>query len=253
MIVPAKEWPANTVGPDIRARTRRTASAASSRVVNGFWTATTFSPFAWSWPMTSDQQEPSANRPCTSTTLRAGVLASGGASAAAGSAAAAAAATEAAITVRRVIVEASFISLDPCGWVRVVSRRRRHRRRWRSRARRRRRRGPRPRRRRRPRGLSARMRKCVPPRQDCAPLRICGHCATALRQRRTPVRSCRMPDRAAQTPMTPRAWCGSRPAVTATARVTTALTAALSICVGLARGPPLRAASTTLARQSQSG
>jgi hypothetical protein len=40
-------------------------------VVKGFCTAVTFSPAACKRGITSDQQEPSANSPCTSTTLRA--------------------------------------------------------------------------------------------------------------------------------------------------------------------------------------
>jgi hypothetical protein len=69
--MPEKEWPTSTVGPSCRASTRSTAATASGRVVSGFCTAVALSPAACSRPITSVQQEPSANRPCASTTLRA--------------------------------------------------------------------------------------------------------------------------------------------------------------------------------------
>ncbi len=69
--MPAKEWPASTVGPSWRANTRFVSAAASSSVVSGFWTETTLSPAACNRGITSDHEDPSANSPCTSTTLRA--------------------------------------------------------------------------------------------------------------------------------------------------------------------------------------
>src|ERR1700722_4628092 len=70
-IMPEKEWPTRTVGPSCRASTRTAAATASANVVNGFCTEVAFSPAACNRAITSVQQEPSANRPCTSTTLRA--------------------------------------------------------------------------------------------------------------------------------------------------------------------------------------
>src|ERR1700758_2787841 len=70
-IMPEKEWPTSTVGPSCRASTRSAEAPASGSVVNGFWTAVALSPAACNRAITSDQHDPSANRPCTSTTLRA--------------------------------------------------------------------------------------------------------------------------------------------------------------------------------------
>jgi hypothetical protein len=75
MIVPAKEWPTRTVGPFWRARTRRVAAAASASDVSGFCTAVTFKPAFCKCVITSSQQDPSAYRPWTNTTLRAFVAA----------------------------------------------------------------------------------------------------------------------------------------------------------------------------------
>src|SRR6201987_3797632 len=69
--MPEKEWPASTVGPSCRASTRSAEATACGSVVNGFCTDVTFSPDACKRGITSDQLEPSANSPCTSTTLRA--------------------------------------------------------------------------------------------------------------------------------------------------------------------------------------
>src|SRR4029077_13982133 len=67
--MPEKEWPTRTVGPFCRASTRSAEATASGSVVKGFCTDVTFSPAACKRGITSDQEEPSANRPCTSTTL----------------------------------------------------------------------------------------------------------------------------------------------------------------------------------------
>src|SRR5258705_11025193 len=69
--MPEKEWPTRTVGPSCRASTRSAEATASGSVVKGFCTDGTFSPDACKCGITSDQLEPSANSPCTSTTLRA--------------------------------------------------------------------------------------------------------------------------------------------------------------------------------------
>src|SRR5580704_7793997 len=69
--MPEKECPTRTVGPSWRASTRWAEATASGSVVNGFWTAVALSPAACNRAITSDQHDPSANRPCTSTTLRA--------------------------------------------------------------------------------------------------------------------------------------------------------------------------------------
>src|SRR4029077_17895824 len=45
------------------------ASDASCRDVRGFCTLVQLTPFCWSLAMTFDQQEPSANSPCTKTTF----------------------------------------------------------------------------------------------------------------------------------------------------------------------------------------
>src|SRR5580704_14650486 len=70
-IIPEKEWPTSTVGPSCRASTFSAEATASGSVVSGFCTEVTFSPAACNRGTTSDQEEPSANSPCTSTTLRA--------------------------------------------------------------------------------------------------------------------------------------------------------------------------------------
>src|SRR5260370_6238122 len=69
--MPEKEGPASTVGPSCRASTRSAEATASGSVVSGFCTAVALSPAACNRAITSDQHEPSANSPCTSTTLRA--------------------------------------------------------------------------------------------------------------------------------------------------------------------------------------
>src|SRR5882762_3159538 len=69
--MPEKECPTSTVGPSCRASTRWAEATASGSVVSGFCTAVALSPAACNRAITSDQHEPSANSPCTSTTLRA--------------------------------------------------------------------------------------------------------------------------------------------------------------------------------------
>src|SRR6201993_5298009 len=69
--MPEKKCPTSTVGPSWRASTRSAEATASGSVVNGFWTDVALSPAACNRAITSDQHDPSANRPCTSTTLRA--------------------------------------------------------------------------------------------------------------------------------------------------------------------------------------
>src|SRR5205085_8505611 len=70
-IIPEKEWPTSTVGPDCAAIARRAASDASCSEVRGFCTLVQLMPLCWRRAMTLDQQEPSANSPCTKTTLAA--------------------------------------------------------------------------------------------------------------------------------------------------------------------------------------
>src|SRR5580658_1711398 len=70
-IIPEKECPTRTVGPSCRASTRSAAATASGSVVRGFCTDVTLSPAACNRGITSDQDDPSANSPCTRTTLRA--------------------------------------------------------------------------------------------------------------------------------------------------------------------------------------
>src|SRR5205814_10591281 len=67
--MPEKEWPTSTVGPGCAAIARRAASDASCSEVRGFCTLVQLTPFCWRRAMTFDQQEPSANRPCTKTTF----------------------------------------------------------------------------------------------------------------------------------------------------------------------------------------
>src|SRR3954468_4258682 len=67
--MPEKEWPTSTVGPDCAAIARRAASDASFSEVRGFCTLVQLMPFCWRRAMTLDQQEPSANSPCTKTTF----------------------------------------------------------------------------------------------------------------------------------------------------------------------------------------
>src|SRR6266404_5478634 len=69
--MPEKEWPTRTVGPSCRASTRSADATASGSVVSGFCTEVTLRPAFCNRAITSDQQEPSANSPCTKTTLRA--------------------------------------------------------------------------------------------------------------------------------------------------------------------------------------
>src|SRR6202030_3642444 len=67
--MPEKEWPTRTVGPSCRASTRSADATASGSVVSGFCTEVTLTPAACNRGITSDQLDPSANSPCTSTTL----------------------------------------------------------------------------------------------------------------------------------------------------------------------------------------
>src|SRR5258707_10339463 len=69
--MPEKECPTRTVGPSCRASTRWAEATASGSVVRGFCTAVALSPAACNRASTSDQDDPSANSPCTRTTLRA--------------------------------------------------------------------------------------------------------------------------------------------------------------------------------------
>src|SRR5436190_17171441 len=69
--MPEKEWPTRTVGPSWRASTRSAEATASGSVVNGFCTEVALRPAACNRAITSVQHDPSANSPCTSTTLRA--------------------------------------------------------------------------------------------------------------------------------------------------------------------------------------
>src|SRR5271170_648509 len=70
-IMPENECPASTVGPSCRARTCCAEATASGSVVKGFCTEVTLRPTACKRGITSDQDDPSANSPCTRTTLRA--------------------------------------------------------------------------------------------------------------------------------------------------------------------------------------
>src|ERR1700726_3996776 len=70
-IIPENEWPTKTVGPSCRASTRSAEATASGSVVRGFCTDVALSPAACNRAITSDQHDPSANNPCTRTTLRA--------------------------------------------------------------------------------------------------------------------------------------------------------------------------------------
>ena len=70
-IIPEREWPTRTVGPSGRASTRSAEATVSGSVVGGFRTAVTLRPAACKLAITSDRHEPSANSPCTRTTLRA--------------------------------------------------------------------------------------------------------------------------------------------------------------------------------------
>src|SRR3984893_6163483 len=69
--MPEKECPTRTVGPSCRASTRSADATASGSVVSGFCTEVTLRPAVCNRAITSDQQEPAANSPCTRTTLRA--------------------------------------------------------------------------------------------------------------------------------------------------------------------------------------
>src|SRR5215813_12024661 len=69
--MPEKECPARTAGPFCRSSTRLADATASGNVVRGFCTEVTLRPADCKRGITSDQLEPSANSPCTSTTLRA--------------------------------------------------------------------------------------------------------------------------------------------------------------------------------------
>src|SRR6202044_1067867 len=69
--MPEKECPTITVGPSWRASTRSAEATASGSVVRGFCTEVALSPAFCNRAITSDQDDPSANSPCTSTMLRA--------------------------------------------------------------------------------------------------------------------------------------------------------------------------------------
>src|SRR6202163_4784218 len=69
--MPEKECPTKTVGPSCRASTRWAEATAAGNVVRGFCTAVALSPAACNRAITPDQDDPSANSPCTRTTLRA--------------------------------------------------------------------------------------------------------------------------------------------------------------------------------------
>src|SRR5580658_1279652 len=77
--MPEKECPTRTVGPSCRASTRWAEATASGKVVRGFCTDVQLNPAGCNRAITSDQQEPSANSPCTNTTLRTFVGMAGGA------------------------------------------------------------------------------------------------------------------------------------------------------------------------------
>src|ERR1700736_1047218 len=68
-IIPEKECPTSTVGPSCRASTRWAEATASGSVVRGFCTDVALSPAACNRAITSDQDDPSANSPCTRTTF----------------------------------------------------------------------------------------------------------------------------------------------------------------------------------------
>ena len=67
--MPEKEWPTSTVGPGCAAMARRAASDASASEVKGFCALVQLKPLCCSRAMTFDQEEPSANSPCTKTTF----------------------------------------------------------------------------------------------------------------------------------------------------------------------------------------
>src|ERR1700758_2175422 len=66
-LIPEKECPTRTAGPSCRASTRSAEATASGRVVSGFCTDVALSPAACNRAITSDQDDPSANSPCTRT------------------------------------------------------------------------------------------------------------------------------------------------------------------------------------------
>src|SRR3984893_14597849 len=68
-IIPEKECPTSTVGPSCRASTCWAEATASGSVVSGFCTDVALSPAACNRAITSDQDDPSANSPCTRTTF----------------------------------------------------------------------------------------------------------------------------------------------------------------------------------------
>src|SRR4051812_10113453 len=69
MTVPPQECATSTVGPSCSASARLVASTDSASDDSGFCTAVTLRPAAWRIGITSDQLEPSAQAPCTSTTF----------------------------------------------------------------------------------------------------------------------------------------------------------------------------------------
>ena len=68
--VPANEWPARIVEPSCIAKMRRVCATSSASEPSGFCTAVAFRPAVCNRAITSDQDEPSAYAPWTSTTLR---------------------------------------------------------------------------------------------------------------------------------------------------------------------------------------
>src|SRR5438874_2039313 len=120
-IIPEKECPTRTVGPSCRASTRSAEATASGSVVSGFCTAVTLRPAACKRAITSDQDDPSANNPCTRTTFRA--IGAGGAAAFASRMRVLAAPAVTMLTkVRRFIgylmCEVAVCSAEPATWIR---------------------------------------------------------------------------------------------------------------------------------------
>src|SRR5580692_11468024 len=66
---PPHEWPTSMTGPSAASIARFVAATSSASDVNGFCTAVTWRPRAWSNGITFAQLEPSAKAPCTRTTL----------------------------------------------------------------------------------------------------------------------------------------------------------------------------------------
>src|SRR5580692_11265140 len=68
MIIPPQLWPTSTHGP-ARSSTRRVAATSASRPVKGSCTTCTLYPWCFRISATGFQPDPSANEPCTRTTL----------------------------------------------------------------------------------------------------------------------------------------------------------------------------------------